>query len=32
MDYMETREIMCDICHKTWQLGWVAGIEGKLYV
>ena len=21
MEYMETREVMCDICHKMWQLG-----------
>lgn len=32
MDYMETREIMCDICHKTWQLGWVAANDGNLSV
>ena len=32
MDYMETRESMCDICHKTWQLGWVAANDGNLSV
>ena len=32
MDYMETREIMCDICHKTWQLGWVAANDGNFSV
>ncbi|MEG0546601.1 MAG: class II aldolase/adducin family protein [Oscillospiraceae bacterium] len=32
MDYMDTREIMCDICHKTWQLGWVAANDGNLSV
>ncbi len=32
MKYMETREIMCDICHKTWQLGWVAANDGNLSV
>lgn len=32
MDYMETREVMCDICHKTWQLGWVAANDGNLSV
>ena len=32
MEYMETREIMCDICHKTWQLGWVAANDGNLSV
>ena len=31
MDYMETREVMCDICHKMWQLGWVAA-NGNLSV
>ena len=25
MDYAELREQMCDVCHKMWQLGWVAG-------
>ena len=29
MQYMETREVMCDICHKMWQLGWVAANDGK---
>ena len=32
MQYMETREIMCDICHKMWQLGWVAANDGNLSV
>lgn len=32
MKYMETREIMCDICHKMWQLGWVAANDGNLSV
>ena len=32
MDYMETREAMCDICHKMWQLGWVAANDGNLSV
>ena len=30
MEYMETREVMCDICHKMWQLGWVASTAGNL--
>ena len=30
--YRETREIMCDICHKMWQLGWVAANDGNLSV
>lgn len=32
MEYMETREIMCDICHKMWQLGWGAANDGNLSV
>ena len=32
MQYMETREVMCDICHKMWQLGWVAANDGNLSV
>ena len=32
MDYMETREVMCDICHKMWQLGCVAANDGTLSV
>ena len=30
--YRETREVMCDICHKMWQLGWVAANDGNLSV
>lgn len=30
--YREPREIMCDICHKMWQLGWVAANDGNLSV
>ena len=32
MEYMETREVMCDICHKMWQLGWVAPNDVHLSV
>ena len=32
MDYMETREVMCDICHKMWQLGCFAANDGNLSV
>ena len=32
MDYMGTREVMCDICHKMWQLGWVAANAGNFSV
>jgi L-fuculose-phosphate aldolase len=30
MDYAELREQMCDVCHKMWQLGWVAANDGNL--
>lgn len=30
MDYMELREQICDICHKMWQLGWVAANDGNV--
>ncbi len=32
LDNMELREQMCDICHKMWQLGWVAANDGNLSV
>jgi L-fuculose-phosphate aldolase len=32
MDYMEIREQMCDVCHKMWQLGWVAANDGNVSV
>ncbi len=28
--YMELREQICDICHKMWQLGWVAANDGNV--
>ena len=30
MDIAALKEQMCDICHKTWQLGWVAANDGNL--
>lgn len=30
LSYMELREEMCDVCHKMWQLGWVAANDGNL--
>ncbi|MEG1887133.1 MAG: class II aldolase/adducin family protein [Oscillospiraceae bacterium] len=30
MTYMEIREQICDICHKMWQLGWVAANDGNV--
>lgn len=32
MDYIEEREQICDICHKMWQLGWVAANDGNVSV
>lgn len=32
MTYQETREQICDICHKMWQLGWVAANDGNVSV
>ena len=26
LSYLALREQICDICHKMWQLGWVAEI------
>ena len=30
MDILTLKDQMCDICHKTWQLGWVAANDGNL--
>ena len=32
MECMEIREAMCDVCHKMWQLGWVAANDGNVSV
>ena len=32
LTYMELREQICDICHKRWQLGWVAANDGNVSV
>ncbi|MGN9166331.1 class II aldolase/adducin family protein [Tissierellaceae bacterium HCP3S3_D8] len=32
LNYMEIREQICDICHKMWQLGWVAANDGNISV
>ena len=32
MKYMELREQLCDVCHKMWQLGWVAANDGNVSV
>ena len=30
MDINLIKEQICDVCHKTWQLGWVAGNDGNV--
>lgn len=30
--YRELREQICDVCHKMWQLGWVAANDGNVSV
>ncbi len=32
LSYMEVREQICDVCHKMWQLGWVAANDGNVTV
>ncbi len=32
MAHDELREQMCDVCHKMWQLGWVAANDGNVSV
>ena len=32
LKYMELREQICDVCHKMWQLGWVAANDGNVSV
>ena len=32
MKYQEIREQLCDVCHKMWQLGWVAANDGNVSV
>lgn len=32
LSYMDVREQICDICHKMWQLGWVAANDGNVSV
>lgn len=30
LSYMPLREQICDVCHKMWQLGWVAANDGNV--
>ena len=32
MNHQEIREQICDVCHKMWQLGWVAANDGNVSV
>lgn len=32
MDYKEIKDQICDVCHKMWQLGWVAANDGNVSV
>lgn len=32
LSYVDMREQICDICHKMWQLGWVAANDGNVSV
>lgn len=32
LSYSETRDAICDVCHKMWQLGWVAANDGNVSV
>ncbi|AUN14354.1 class II aldolase/adducin family protein [Paraclostridium sordellii] len=32
LKYIQVREQMCDVCHKMWQLGWVAANDGNVSV
>ena len=32
MQKQEIKELICDVCHKMWQLGWVAANDGNISV
>ena len=32
MNEQEIKEQLCDVCHKMWQLGWVAANDGNVSV
>ena len=32
MDIETVKEQICDVCHKMWQLGWVAANDGNVSV
>ena len=32
MGPLEIKEQICDVCHKMWQLGWVAANDGNVSV
>ncbi len=32
LSYSDVRDAICDVCHKMWQLGWVAANDGNVSV
>lgn len=32
MNELEIKDQICDVCHKMWQLGWVAANDGNVSV
>ena len=32
MEAAQVKEQICDVCHKMWQLGWVAANDGNVSV
>lgn len=32
MTYQVERDLVCDVCHKMWQLGWVAANDGNVSI
>ena len=32
MNSQEIKDQICDVCHKMWQLGWVAANDGNVSV
>ncbi|HOQ76626.1 MAG TPA: class II aldolase/adducin family protein [Thermoclostridium sp.] len=32
MEFQQLREQLCDVCHRMWQLGWVAANDGNVTV
>ena len=32
MEAVQVKDQICDVCHKMWQLGWVAANDGNVSV